>query len=140
MLVNTNQSKAAEWAKRIDDWKKSGLSLPKFCQQYGLKTSTMSSWIYRPRCRQAIDEVRRIQGVGRENPLRTNTPTTTKQSPVFVPIHLREVVANPTKPLDPVPRAAIEIIVGQGRRVAVEKGFDAETLRRVVAALESGPC
>lgn len=34
----------------------------------------------------------------------------------------------------------IEVILENGRRVRVERGFDRETLRQVVAALESSPC
>jgi hypothetical protein len=36
--------------------------------------------------------------------------------------------------------APIEIMLSSGLRIAVTPGFDAETLRRVVTVLESGPC
>jgi hypothetical protein len=35
---------------------------------------------------------------------------------------------------------AIEVVLKSGPRIAVTPGFDAETLRRVVAALEPRPC
>jgi hypothetical protein len=36
----------------------------------------------------------------------------------------------------PQTRSAIEVVLGQGRRIAVGPGFDPETLRQVVAILE----
>jgi hypothetical protein len=47
---------AAEWARLIDQWRASGLSLPAFCSQQGLKRDTMQNWVYnadfrgRPTC------------------------------------------------------------------------------------------
>jgi hypothetical protein len=37
-------------------------------------------------------------------------------------------------------RTGVEVVLGMGRRVTVEAGFDPETLRRVVAVLEGRPC
>ena len=39
---------ALAWAKLIDEWHCSGLSLPAFCQLRGLKKGTMSCWVYKP--------------------------------------------------------------------------------------------
>jgi hypothetical protein len=36
--------------------------------------------------------------------------------------------------------ATIEVVLSGGSRIAVTPGFDAETLRRVVAVLEDRPC
>ena len=65
-------------------------------------------------------------------------PTAAKSTPAFLPVRLRELVTPPI--IEPVPRLAIEVILSTGRRVIVEPGFDSETFRRVVAALELGPC
>ena len=59
----------------------------------------------------------------------------TKSTPAFVPVRLRQLVT-PSPEIAAATRSAIEIIVGSGRRVLVQEGFDAETLRQVVAALE----
>jgi hypothetical protein len=37
-------------------------------------------------------------------------------------------------------RSGVEVVLGEGRRIALEAGFDAETLRRVVAVLEGRMC
>jgi hypothetical protein len=36
--------------------------------------------------------------------------------------------------------SGVEVVFGEGRRIMVETGFDAETLRRVVAVLEDRTC
>ena len=61
-------------------------------------------------------------------------PSVAKSTPAFVPVRLRQLVSPPE--IAAAPRSAIEIVVGSGRRVLVQEGFDAETLRQVVAALE----
>ena len=64
--------------------------------------------------------------------------STSNPKPAFVPVRLRPTMTSPTT--EPTHRSAIEVIVGSGRRVIVERGFDAETLRRFIAALKSGSC
>ncbi|SRR5579871_431642 len=56
------------------------------------------------------------------------------ERPAFVPV---QVVADP-----PPPQAsALELVLADGRAVRVSAGFDAATLRRLLAALEGeGPC
>jgi hypothetical protein len=36
--------------------------------------------------------------------------------------------------------SGVAVVLGEGRRVVVRAGFDAETLRRVVAVLEDRTC
>jgi len=126
--------RAAEWAKTIDDWERSGLSLPKFCQQRGIKRGTMSGWVYKPALKRAIEEVRR----GKANRAERSVEAGSAPAPAFVPVRLREMISGAAA--EPIARPAIEVIVGAGRRVVVGRGFDPETLRQVVAALEAGPC
>jgi hypothetical protein len=53
-----------------------------------------------------------------------------------VPVRVME--ARPEPPSSGHP--GVEVVLGQGRRVTVAAGFDAETLRRVVAVLEGRAC
>jgi hypothetical protein len=39
---------ASEWARLMDEWRRSGLSLPAFCQRLGLNRGTMQNWVYKP--------------------------------------------------------------------------------------------
>jgi hypothetical protein len=129
---------ALEWARLVDEWRRSGLSLPQFCRQHDIKKGTMSGWVDKPKLQRVLENARQRNLDKPVVPAPIHPPTTAKPAPAFVPVRLRQLITPPT--IEPVPRSAIEVVVGAGRRVIVEKGFDAETLRRVVAALESGSC
>jgi hypothetical protein len=66
-----------------------------------------------------------------------STPVEPNPSTAFLPVRLAETLTVAQPPTD---RVAIEVVLAAGRRVAVTPGFDEETLRRVVAALESARC
>jgi hypothetical protein len=128
---------AAEWAALIDEWNASGLKLPEFCRQRGLSRGTMLGWVYKPALKQAIESARR-KGLGQANKaLPESLPGAPIPSHTFLPVRLAETPAVAQPPTD---RAAIEVVLGAGRRVAVAPGFDEETLRQVVLVLESRRC
>ncbi len=120
---------AAEWAARIDQWRESGLSLPAFCQRHGFRRGTMQNWVYKPTLKRAVEDARRASQTAGDTPAVTDELPA--QTPTFLPVRLAEVITP-----EPGSRSAIEVVLRQGRRVAVGPGFDPETLRRVVAALE----
>jgi hypothetical protein len=127
---------AAEWATLIDEWRRSGLSLPTFCQLHGLSRGTMQNWVYKPALKLAIEESRRQAQLAPSDPGLVDGPPPCEPSPAFLPVHVAEVtVASP-----PTPRTGVEVVLGSGRRISLEAGFDSETLRRVVAVLEGRPC
>jgi hypothetical protein len=124
---------AAEWASLIGHWRASGLSLPDFCSQHGLKRGTMQNWVYKTPLKQAVEEARR-QARSAGTPHLDQLPPPAL-SPAFLPIRIAELAA------PPVPdRAGVEVVLGPGRRIVITAGFDPETLRRVVAVLEGLPC
>jgi hypothetical protein len=125
---------AAEWARLIDQWRASGLSLPAFCSRHGLKRGTMQNWIYKPSLRRAVDEAT-IQARSAEMP-HPVPPSLPQPSPAFLPIRFAEVVATPSVP----DRTGVEVVLTAGRRIVLGAGFDPETLRRVIAVLEDRPC
>jgi hypothetical protein len=132
-----NPSRASVWIERIDDWKSSGLSLPKFCVRHGINKATMNRWLYKPECKRAIERARQALGVAPEKSENRTVESPPKPTPAFVPVRLREIVSKGTKIPESTPCGTIEILVGE-RRIAVSRGFDAETLRQVIAVLESG--
>ena len=134
----TTHRGALEWAGLIDEWRRSGLSLPEFCRQCGIKNGTMSGWVYKPTLQRVIENAR--QGNADKPMVSATIPKSTvaKTTPAFVPVRLRQLSSPPE--IKTPPRSAIEVIVGAGRRVLVQEGFDAETLRQVVAALETVSC
>jgi hypothetical protein len=120
---------ASEWARLIDEWRRSGLSLPAFRQRHGLKRGTMQNRVYKPSFKHALDKARPSDAPG------PGSPPPPESLPAFLPIRVTGVTASP-----PPGRSCVEVILGAGRRIAVGSGFDPETLRRVVAALEGRPC
>jgi hypothetical protein len=128
---------AAQWAVLIDEWRQSGLSLQEFCRRRGLNPGTMQGWVYKPALKRAIEASRsKARGIAIKASQEA-TPVETARSPVFLPVQFAQAAAGSQPPRD---RTAIEVILSGGRRVAVGPGFDDETLRRVVAMLESNPC
>jgi hypothetical protein len=91
----------------------------------------MQNWVYKPTLKRAVDDARRASQTPRDTPAVTAELST--QPPTFLPIRLAEGI---TPSLEPSPPSAIQVVLRQGRRVAVGPGFDPETLRRVVAVLE----
>ena len=73
---------------------------------------------------------RREAGAGGES---TDNPPTAE---AFLPIRARDA--------EPEHRgmgcSGVEVVLGEGQRVVIGAGFDAETFRRVVAVLEGRPC
>ena len=126
---------AAEWAKLIGRWELGGLSLPRFCREHGIRKGAMSGRVDKPAPEGAIERARRGEGARRDGPTTAGTPPAPAPPTGFVPVRLREAVAASTP--EPADRRAIEVVLGEGRRIAVGPGFDPEPLRRVVAALEA---
>jgi hypothetical protein len=58
---------AAEWAALIDEWHKSSLGLPAFCQRRGLNSGTMQGWVYKRTHKDALERARR-EGDSAEDP------------------------------------------------------------------------
>src|SRR5947209_35975 len=117
---------AAEWAALIDEWHKSGLSLPAFCQRRGLNSGTMQGWVYKRPHKDALERARREEGTAEDPPAAV----------AFLPVR----VIDAEQQHEGTGGSGIEIVLGAGRRVVLGAGFDSETLRRVVAVLEDRPC
>jgi hypothetical protein len=127
---------AAEWAALIDQWRQSGLSLPAFCQRHGISRGTMQNWVYKPTLQRAVEEARRQAQTRAAGPGQADGPPPSDPSPAFLPVRIAESTAGHVG----ADRSGVEIVLGAARRVVVAAGFDAETLRRVVAVLEGRTC
>jgi hypothetical protein len=121
---------AEQWAMLIDQWRESGLSLPAFCGQRGISRGTMQNWVYKPGLRSAVEDARRAPRPRRDAP--AVTAEAPAPPPAFLPVRVAGVVPAAGAKAD----AAIEVVLGGGRRIAVGPGFDPETLLQVVATLE----
>jgi hypothetical protein len=107
-------SAAAEWARRIEEQEKSGLSIRKFAEQQGLKPGSVSFWKWK---------------LAREG--RAARPA------AVAPLKFVELTAVAPPPTPPHRGGAMfEIVLSSGRSIRVPVGFDASELARLIAALE----
>jgi hypothetical protein len=102
------REKRRYWKEHIDSWKASGLKQAQYCRQHDLKLHRFVYWRkkYLPR---------------------TETPI----SLVRVPLpeeNYRNMVPSSPKPL--------RLVVGDDRRIEVERGFDPIALQQLVHTLE----
>ena len=120
-------SRDEHWADVVSEWRASGLSQKEFCQRRGISDRALNNWLYKSPYR---ERVARILTARSQEDLVTEPPR-------FVPV---AVLGATMAIYSQAAAAAIEIVLPNGPRIAVTPGFDAETLRRVVAALEARPC
>lgn len=105
----------AEVTAVVAAFEQSGLNRTEYCRQHGLSLSTLN------RHRQGTSEGRRI------------TPRSVSQVAPAVSLMPVDVVDGTHKSA----RMAIYVELAGGRRIGVDAGFDAETLRRLIAVLEA---
>ena len=103
-----------EWCKRLQRWAKSGLGADRFAEQEGVTVSTLYRW--------GLGPVK--QGRGRPR---------TGVRPAMLPV---VVTPDAVALLEPAP--TLEILLRGGEVVRVPRGFDDDTLVRVVRALGGG--
>ena len=105
----------AEIARVAGSYRASGLGRSEFCRRHGLALSTLNRHLQR---QFEEDACRDSDVVGRG---------------ALVEVKLADVVS-PVSSLDRA--ASLKVLLSNGRRVEVGDGFDDQTLRRLVAALE----
>lgn len=121
---------AEQWASLIEQWRAGGLSLPAFCERHGLRRGTMQNWLYKPALKLAVERARRAAQAARETP--AEVAEVAEQAPAFLPVKIAAVATQPESRR----HAPIEVVLREGRRIRVPRGFDPQTLRQVVATLE----
>jgi hypothetical protein len=98
----------AEWAKRIEQWGRSGLTGAEFAFEVGVKESTLRHWKWQ------------LDGEAKG---RAKKPAFVRVAPVEVP----SVTVEP-----------IEIVLSGGIRIRVPERFDVVALRRVLEVVGAG--
>ena len=120
-------SRDEHWADVVSQWRASGLSQKEFCRRRDISDRALNNWLYKSPYR---ERVARILAARSQDKIDAETPR-------FLPV----AVLGATRDTDSrAACATIEVVLKSGSRIAVTPGFDAETLRRVVAVLEARPC
>ncbi len=109
-------AKHRHWQKTIGEAARSGLSIREFCRRRKLTVSHFYWWQRR---------------LGMNVRKRLSRKSAGGQTPASFAL-----VSDDQAGTD----AGIELVLGDGRRLRIHKGVDGETLRAVLAAMESDPC
>ena len=112
------------WLGRIERWQRSQLTVRDFCTRHQLSEPSFYSW------RRLLTERGLLSpaGAATAEPNADSGPTAT---PLFVTATLADSAA-PPQPL--------ELLLPDGLTVRVAAGFDATTLRQLLALLREQPC
>jgi hypothetical protein len=112
------------WPRLLAQWRLSGLTQAEFCARRGLSLPAFRYHLYKPH--------HRSNSSGRIAP--TDAAETT---PLFLPV-VCSSASQPDRASSAT--ASLEVILGDGLRIAVAPGFDPQTLRRLVEALRQPSC
>jgi transposase len=110
--------RAASWRERIADWSRSGETITEYCERRGLSRWSFYDW---------------------KRKLKTRAGVSSPFVPVDVVNRSAERRAVPSSTTSAT-GGGVEVVLGCGRRLRLERGFDAATLTAAVAALEGRAC
>jgi transposase len=108
------------WRRTLRQWRRSGLSVRAFCAEHGLAEASLYAW-RRIIAQRDWEDSRVPDG---------HSDAAVDVTPVFVPLRVIDVST----------QVAFEVVLERGRVVRVLRGFDADTLRQLLAVLEDRPC
>ena len=109
------------WKALLNDFRRSGLTQAEFCRRRQISLPSFRKHLYQPSPAQTASSEDR---------------PATPADPHFLPV---TILPDPTPSITDPP-AHLELILPNGRRIAVAAGFDPHTLRRLIAAVEVPPC
>jgi hypothetical protein len=108
-----------EWAKRVERWKDSGLSLGEYSREVGISASSLKWWKWR------LDaDANPTESERRPKKYRRGLPKQVPAAVTFVEL-----------PLSGKRQAPVEIVLTSRIRIRVQADFEVATLERVLAVL-----
>lgn len=121
------RASAADWAKRVERWKDSGLSAKEFAADMGFKASSLTYWNSKLRRAAGPDDNAQSRVSGAEHraksPARGKPASCAPAIPKFVELPVAEMV-----PLAPM----LELVLQGDVRVRVPADFDERSLVRLM--------
>jgi len=115
-----DRGKERFWRHTFRQWRRSGLSVREYCAEHELAEALFYAW------RRVIAERDQESAqVAAARRVRCEK-SAGKDAPTFVPLRV----------IDASSPAAFEVVLERGRVVRVLRGFDADTLRQLLALLE----
>ena len=127
MARSYDPAKTHFWRQVLARQQASGLTVPAYCAAHGLSQANFYRW------QRVLAQRPERRAVPRPTPPRRSThPPQAETLPLFVPLDALDVAT--------ATRAALEVVLADGRVVRVRPGFDAATLGQRVACLEGRGC
>jgi transposase-like protein len=126
----------ATWAKRVERWKRCGLSVAEFAEKIGVNARTLAYWRWRLGRAAPREAVKKAEaeivpsGAGRARSVATSARPREKSASValsFIEVARRDVE---------VVHEPFELVLVDGLRVRVPPGFDGEALGRLLDVVE----
>ena len=100
------------WNALLNDFRRSGLTQAEFCKRRGISIHSFRKRLYR---------------VPTPKPTPANPLSADGTAPHFLPVTSAS-------------REPLELLLNNGRRIAVAPGFDPQTLRQLITVVEERPC
>jgi len=117
------------WRRMLRLWRRSGLSVRAFCGEHDLTEPSLYAWrrIIAERDRESTP----VRAGHNVRSRKSASEVAADDTPAFVPLRV----------IDTSAQVAIEVVLERGRVVRVLRGFDATTLRQLLAILDGErPC
>jgi len=136
ILITTEETmqrgSAADWAKRVERWKDSGLTAKEFAAEMGLNASTLTYWSWKLRADRSDGGRKDTAGAAPPkrrtgSRVKNKTGARSRATPKLVEVPVAEVIA--TAPM-------LELVLQGSIHVRVPAGFDESTLVRLMRAVE----
>src|SRR3954454_20978710 len=109
------------WNALLHDFRRSGLTHAEFCQRRGISIHSFRKRLYQ---------------VPTPKPTPANQLSSDAAAAHFVPV---TITPHPI-PATAASRQPLELLLDNGRRIAVAPGFDPHPLRQLIATVEERPC
>ena len=108
------------WNALLNEFRRSGLTQAEFCHRRGLSIHSFRKRLYQAHA---------------PKPTPANPPSADATAH-FLPV---TILPDPS-PTTAVARPTLELLLSNGRRIAVAPGFDPQTLRQLIPIVEETPC
>jgi len=119
--VSRSRTIDLRWNALLNDFRRSGLTQAEFCRRRQISLHSFRKHLYQPLpSKPAPNDDRSSFGADHH----------------FLPV---TILPDPVPPIT-VSQPHLELILSNGRRIAVAPGFDPQTLRRLIAVVEERPC
>jgi hypothetical protein len=114
------------WNALLNDFRRSGLTQAEFCRRREISLHSFRKHLYRPYPSKPSPS----------KSVPSDDCTSAGADHHFLPV----IVLPDPAPLITASQPYLELVLSNGRRIAVPTGFDDQTLRRLLAVVEERPC